>query len=103
MSFWMRPGAKKGPANETNRRPLNVTVLAQAPASLRRRALREWILRARGDLRRLEMVHLLGVEALLSGERGGRVAELPGGMAVVRRRGWLEFVDKSIEKGPIDL
>ena len=63
----------------------------QAPPALRRRALREWILRARGNLRRLEMVHLMAVEALLSGERGGRVAELPGGMKVMRKRGRLEF------------
>jgi len=84
-------------ADENNSGSLSVTVLVQASASLRRRALREWILRSRGDLRRLEMVHLLGVEALLSGERGGRVAELPGGMTVVRKRGWLELVDKSIE------
>lgn len=96
-------GCRNGLPNETIGRSLSVTVLLQAPAAVRRRALREWILRARGDLRRLEMVHLLGVEALLSGERGGRVAELPGGMAVVRKRGWLEFVDKSIEKGPMDL
>lgn len=96
-------GRRNGTADETKGRSLNVSVLAQAPSALRRRALREWILRGRGDLRRVEMVHLLGVEALLSGERGGRVAELPGGMAVVRKRGWLEFVDKGIEKGLIDL
>lgn len=94
---------QNGTASETNRRSLNVSVLAQAPAALRRRALREWILQARGNLRRVEMVHLLAVEALLSGQRGGRVAELPGGMTVVRKRGWLEFADKSIEKGSIDL
>jgi len=96
-------GRRNGMANETKPGSLSVTVMVQAPAALRRRALREWILRARGDLRRLEMVHLLGVEALLTGERGGRVTELPGGMAVVRKRGWLEFVDKSIKKRPIDI
>ena len=52
---------------------------------------------------RLEMVHLVAVEALLKGERGGRVAELPGGMKIVRRRGRLEFADKTIEKGPVDV
>jgi len=81
-----------GSANETKRPALDVSVLAEAPAALRRRALREWILRARGNLRRVEMVHLLAVEGLLSGERGGRVAELPGGMRVVRKRGRLDLL-----------
>jgi tRNA(Ile)-lysidine synthase len=71
--------------------PLRVDVLASAPVALRRRALRLWIERGRGDLRRLEMVHLLAVEKLLAGERGGRVALLPGGSAVTRLRGRLLF------------
>lgn len=82
--------------NETQSPPLSVKVLLHAPAALRRRALREWILRARGDLHRLEMVHFLAVERLLEGERGGRVAELPAGMKVTRRRGMLEL---SSQKG----
>ena len=70
---------------------LSVNVLAGAPHAVRRRALRLWIAEGRGSLRRLELVHLLGVEKLLAGERGGRVAELPGGSFVERRRGrlWL--------------
>lgn len=71
--------------------PLRVDVLASAPVALRRRALRLWIARGRGDLRRLEMVHLLAVEKLLTGERGGRVALLPGGSTVTRLRGRLLF------------
>jgi len=70
---------------------LDVKVLSSAPAALRRRALRLWLGRGRGDLRRLELAHLLGVEKLLEGERGGRVAELPGGSFVERRRGRLTF------------
>jgi tRNA(Ile)-lysidine synthase len=70
---------------------LNVEVLARAPAALRRRALRQWIAAQRGDLRGLEMVHLLAVEKLLGGNRGGRVAELPGGASVLRQRGQLKL------------
>jgi hypothetical protein len=40
------------------------------------------------------MIHLLAVEKLLNGERGGRIAELPGGMKVTRRRGMLELSGK---------
>jgi tRNA(Ile)-lysidine synthase len=66
--------------------PLRVEVLAgeESPA-LRRRAIRQWLARARGDLRRVELAHVLAVEKLLAGERGGRVAELPGGGRVERR------------------
>lgn len=78
-------------ATPTGAFPLNVEALTRAAPALRRRALRLWLARARGDLRRLSRAHLLGVEHLLEGERGGRVAELPGGSCVERRRGLLHF------------
>lgn len=88
--------------SETSAPALSVSVLRQAPSAVRRRALREWILRARGDLRRVEMVHLVGIEKLLEGERGGRVAELPDGMQVTRRRGLLELSQKKkLKKGRV--
>jgi tRNA(Ile)-lysidine synthase len=71
--------------------PLKVEPLARAKPALRRRALRLWLVQARGDLRRISHAHLLGVERLLEGSRGGRVAELPGGSCVERRRGLLHF------------
>jgi tRNA(Ile)-lysidine synthase len=70
---------------------LSVAALKEAPAAVRRRALRLWIAGERGDLRRLELVHLLGVEKLLKGERGARRAELPGGGFVELKRGRLLF------------
>jgi tRNA(Ile)-lysidine synthase len=78
--------------------PLRVAVLEDAPRALRRRALRQWLAIGRGDLRRLESVHVAAVEKLLAGERGGRVVELPGGACVERRRGHLLFVGKKIVK-----
>jgi len=87
-------GAGSGNNSETNLPTLSVDILSQSPAAVRRRALREWISRSRGDLRRVEMIHLLAVEKLLNGDRGGRVAELPGGMKVTRRRGVLELSSK---------
>jgi len=77
--------------NETDSPALDVKVLANAPPALRRRALREWLSEARGNARRLEMVHLVAVEKLLEGNAGGRVVELPGGLRVRRRRDRLEF------------
>ncbi|HEV7929642.1 MAG TPA: ATP-binding protein, partial [Nitrosospira sp.] len=84
--------------SETGSSPLSVSILLQAPAAVRRRALREWILRARGDLKRVEMVHLMAVEKLLGGGRGGRVAELPGGMKATRKRGALELSGEKVLK-----
>jgi tRNA(Ile)-lysidine synthase len=79
---------------ETGSATLNVRVMLQAPAAVRRRALREWIQRERGNLNRVEMIHLLAVEKLLTGTRGGRVAELPGETCVLRSRGRLELSRK---------
>jgi len=79
---------------ETDHPVLDVDVLASAPPALRRRALRQWLSRERGNLKRIEHVHLVGVERLLEGNKGGRVAELPDGAQVRRRRGQLELIVK---------
>lgn len=80
---------------ETKALPLDVKLLANEPPALRRRALRQWLSQARGGTRRLEMVHLLAVEKLLEGTKGGRTVELPGGGRVTRRRNRLEFEAKN--------
>jgi tRNA(Ile)-lysidine synthase len=77
---------------------LRVEVLSAAPLALRRRALRLWVARGRGGLRRISLAHVEAVERLLKGERGGRVAELPGGARVERRKGLLTFHCKKVEK-----
>ncbi|MEO8436569.1 MAG: tRNA lysidine(34) synthetase TilS [Pyrinomonadaceae bacterium] len=74
---------------------LRVEILANAQPALRLRTLRHWLAAGRGDLRRLELVHVLAVEQLLKGSRGGRVVELPGGGRVSRQRGLLQFHPKS--------
>jgi tRNA(Ile)-lysidine synthase len=71
---------------------LRFDLLAVAPPALRRRALRLWIEQCRGDLKKLERVHLVAVEGLVLGERGGRVIELPGGAKVSRKRGLLQYL-----------
>jgi tRNA(Ile)-lysidine synthase len=70
---------------------LRTDLLASARPALRRRTLRLWLGQRRGDLRRLELVHIRAVENLLVGNRGGRTVELPGGSTVSRRRGLLAF------------
>jgi tRNA(Ile)-lysidine synthase len=97
--------ARDNPDNHSTSDPpsLSVCVLQAALPAIRRRALRLWLAQCRGDLRRLERVHILAVEGLLTGLRGGRVAQLPGGEVVTRRRGVLRFYAsdslKGVEKG----
>ena len=80
---------------ETNLPALDVKVLLQSPAAVRRRALRRWLSDARGNLQRLEMNHLLAVEKLLTG-RGGSIIELPGSFRVTRNGQFLKvFNSKS--------
>lgn len=70
---------------------LHVDLLALAQTALRRRVLRRWLRLCRGDLRRIERVHVIAVETLLFGNRGGRIVELPGGGRVSRRQKLLLF------------
>ena len=70
---------------------LSVEVLRGASEAVLKYALRGWIATRRGNLRRIESVHIEAVGKLLTDGRGGRVAELPGGSWVERRRGLLLF------------
>jgi tRNA(Ile)-lysidine synthase len=78
-------------SGETNSGLLSVIIMAKAPAAVRRRALRLWLERERGHLRRVEMVHLVAIDQLLTGNRGGRIAQLPDGGSVSRKGGWLKL------------
>ena len=73
------------------RHQLQTDLLANSPPALRRRALRLWLGKCRGDLRRLELAHIRAVENLVIQNRGGRTIELPGGATVSRKSGFLTF------------
>ena len=70
-------GVGPGDNSETQSPTLDVDLLGKAPPAIRRRVLREWILRGRGDLHRVEMVHLVAVEGLLEGRRVGGLRSCP--------------------------
>ncbi|MDQ1639299.1 MAG: tRNA(Ile)-lysidine synthase [Pyrinomonadaceae bacterium] len=90
LKLAMGAATNQQPENiETKLPALNVKVLLQSPAAVRRRALRQWLGEARGDLQRLEMSHLLAVEKLLTG-RGGSIVELPGSFRVTRNGQFLK-------------
>ena len=73
------------------RNQLPIDLLAAALPALRRRALRLWLHECRGDLRRLEAVHVRAVEELVKANHGDRTIELPGGATIKLKRGVLRF------------
>ena len=75
----------------TKRNQVRTDLLAVAPAALRRRALRLWLERCRGHLRRLEFAHVAALENLVIENRGPRTIELPGSARVFRKGGLLTF------------
>ena len=91
MLLELSQGSASGVVEETGT-VLKLDLLISAPSALRRRALRLWIEHCRGDLKRLERVHIVALEGLLLGDRGGRVIELPGGARVSRKRGLLRYI-----------
>ncbi|MEJ7618913.1 MAG: ATP-binding protein [Pyrinomonadaceae bacterium] len=91
------PGAENSAARSTPV-ALRVKILVAARPALRRRALRQWIAEARGDLRRIQLSHVLALEKLLDDRGGGRTAELPGGYSVERRRGEIRIMFKTVDK-----
>ena len=56
---------------------LNFKPLLKLHPALRRRVLRQWLARARGDLRRIGATHLLALDNLMMKGEGGSYVELP--------------------------
>ncbi|MEP7270213.1 MAG: tRNA lysidine(34) synthetase TilS [Acidobacteriota bacterium] len=73
---------------------LNLRVVGSEHPALRRRVLRVWLRNGRGDLRRIDQVHLAAVERLMMKGEGGRGVELPGGFKV-RKRGSSLVLEKT--------
>jgi tRNA(Ile)-lysidine synthase len=67
--------------------PLSVAVLGTAPAAVRRRVLRDWLVEAGATA--LTDAHLRSADALVGEWRGQGGPRLPGGLDVVRRDGRL--------------
>ena len=61
------------------------------------RTLRVWLGTRRGTLRHLDLKHIQAIERLLFSEKSGRIAELPGGVRVVRSGGKLAFDENKVE------
>jgi len=85
LELSQRSGEKR-PGNS-----LRIDLLRVAPVALRRRALRLWLAQHRGDLIRIEHVHIVALENLLGSTKSGRAIELPGGASAYRKGGLLHY------------
>jgi tRNA(Ile)-lysidine synthase len=88
---YLRGAAARCLAGSRGESGLNVKILQEAPAAIRRRALRLWLRDERGDLRRVNASHIEAVERLIDGPSGRRV-ELPEGGVVAREFDCLRFI-----------
>ncbi len=59
--------------------------------------IRNWLRRQRGSTRALEMKHIEAVARLISSEKSGKTAELPGGDKVIKSGGKLQYVQNKVE------
>lgn len=84
-------------ANKFEKTEMITGELKNLSAPMRRRVLLLWLARMRGDVRRLETVHIEAIEELVLSEKSGRRVELPNKEFVVKTNGRLNF-GKNVEK-----
>ncbi len=62
--------------------------------SMRRRILRDWLKKRRGDLRKLDAKHFEAIENLIFSRKSGKTAELPNGEILLKNDGNLTFMKR---------
>ncbi|MFN7947122.1 MAG: tRNA lysidine(34) synthetase TilS [Blastocatellia bacterium] len=90
-------GEEESEAEQIRDDSLEVKCLRDEHPAIRRRVLRLWLRRGRGDLRRIDAAHLLSLDKLVTQGEGGSYVELPGGWQVWRRRRHLVLVKAGSE------
>ena len=78
--------------------PLRLSTLREFSKPELYRELRSWLRLKRGNLRSLNLKHIQAIERLILSSKSGKTAELPGGGAVVKHAGRLEFRNNKVEK-----
>jgi tRNA(Ile)-lysidine synthase len=89
---------KLEPENIFSDEALALKDLRNLPKPKLYRTLRAWLENKRGDLRRLELKHIQAIERLAFSRKSGRAVELPGGEAVFKSEGKLQFQKTKVEK-----
>jgi tRNA(Ile)-lysidine synthase len=71
---------------------LNIVPLLDVSPAIRRRALRLWLKKQRGGLRRIELAHIKAIDDLIARGQSGRRVELPEGLVVAREFDHLKLI-----------
>jgi tRNA(Ile)-lysidine synthase len=85
-----------GPAKSSER--LELATLRPLSKPDLYRELRSWLRDHRGNLRSLNLKHIEAIERLILSPKSGKTAELPGGGAVLKHAGALEYRNIKVEK-----
>jgi tRNA(Ile)-lysidine synthase len=81
---------------------LKLEPISRSHVAIRGRVLRMWIRNVRGNLQRIDGVHLAAIEKLLlEGENGKRI-ELPGGLTVLREHQSLVIIGQDGERHRVE-
>lgn len=90
-----------GPTPEVTTEPLKLADLKELSEGQLNKLLRSWLAINRGDLKGIERKHIEAICRLINSRKSGKIAELPGGSALVKEGGKLVFNKNNIEKaGP---
>ena len=78
--------------DEKNNESLSLKDLKDLFPSMRKRILRDWLKKRRGDLRNLDAKHFQAIENLIFSRKSGKTVELPNGEVLVKNGGNLTFM-----------
>ncbi len=73
---------------------LEIKELKKMPFPIRRKIVREWLKRNRGNLRSLDIKHADAIENLIFSRKSGKTVELPGASFVFKENGKLLYIEK---------
>lgn len=82
----------KNKQSDTQDETLQIKDLKNLFPSMRRRILRDWLQKRRGDLRTLDAKHFRAIENLIFSRRSGKIVELPNGEILLKTGGSLTFM-----------
>lgn len=81
---------------------ITLDLFARLPVALQRRALRDAVLRVRGNMRGLEFVHIEGARRVILESQTGAVYELPGGLLLRRLSAVAEVVTGELSRSALE-
>lgn len=81
-------------SKDDEKKDLEIKKLKDLFPSMRRKILRDWLKKQRGDLRNLDSKHIEAIENLMFSRKSGKIAELPNGEFITKENGIISFTTK---------